>query len=468
MEASPSSFFVKTIFDGDKFKSYEVSFNEKFETHQDKSSKEKIDKKTTEENVPFKFVMDDFSKNMEMYLRFIPLMVSVNGIMSLAMMGNRLKKFLTRFGEKREDLSKNKETVYQIPINKLRDFSSDSQEYLAWTSASVYIPQVMLLGLVGVYDHYLSELLSTLFKIKNEIVFGSEKQILFSDLVKYQSIDEVREAIIRKEVETILRESHHDQFRTLETRLGFSLTKDLTVWPKFVELCERRNLFTHTGGVVSQQYLQICRNHKCDIEDISVGTKLTVHPLYLRSSIRIIYEIGVKLLYVMWRKFDHLNRNKADSHFNEVCFNLIVRKEYALAEAILSFASDVTRKTGTDYNHKLITVNLANALRLQEKHEEATAVLDREDWSASEDKFKLCVAAIRKDFDEVIVLIRRIGKDGAISANEYRRWPVFIGIREEERVRLALSDVFGEDIIADDVWQPLEDGLSELRSEQIE
>jgi hypothetical protein len=165
---------------------------------------------------------------------------------------------------------------------------------------------------------------------------------------------------------------------------------------------------------------------------------------------------------VLWRKFDDRNIERADTYLNEICFNLIVRKEYALAESILQFASDVTKKTGSDHNHKVSIVNLSNTIRLQNREEEALAVLDREDWTASEDKFKICVAAIRKNFEEIVRLIRRIGADGAVSANEYRQWPVFSGIRSDGRVRKALLEVFGEDIIVDEIEQKIDTELKEI------
>lgn len=250
----------------------------------------------------------------------------------------------------------------------------------------------------------------------------------------------------------------------METRLGLKLTVGLTIWPQFIELCERRNLFTHTGGVVSQQYLLICANYGCNIEDVSLGAKFKVQPKYLRNAVRIVYEIGIKLSYVLWRKFDEQNIEEADIRLNDICFNLIVRKEYALAESILQFASDVTKKTGSDRDHKVSIINLANTIRLQNREAEALAVLDREDWTASEDKFKVCVAAIRKNFEEVIRLIRRIGPDGVVSANAYRNWPVFIGIRDDSRVRKALLEVFGEDIVADEIEQKIGTELKEINA----
>jgi hypothetical protein len=253
MQANGSSFLVKLNLNKDKVTTYNVSFTGSFNKDRHEDDSTKIDD-TAEPESPFKLVMDDFSKNMEMYFQFVPIMLSASGIVSLTMMSNRIKKFSNRFGKRRDDLSEGSTIVYELPMTKLGEFNLETQEYRAWLAASVYIPQVMIIGLVSVYDHFLSELLATLFRLKKEIIFGSERQISFSDLIKYQSIDDAREAIINKEVDSIVRESHHEQFRILETRLGLKLTVGLTIWPQFIELCERRNLFTHTGGVVRRRF----------------------------------------------------------------------------------------------------------------------------------------------------------------------------------------------------------------------
>jgi hypothetical protein len=210
MQANGSSFLVKLNLNKDKVTTYNVSFTGSFNKDRHEDDSTKIDD-TAEPESPFKLVMDDFSKNMEMYFQFVPIMLSASGIVSLTMMSNRIKKFSNRFGKRRDDLSEGSTIVYELPMTKLGEFNLETQEYRAWLAASVYIPQVMIIGLVSVYDHFLSELLATLFRLKKEIIFGSERQISFSDLIKYQSIDDAREAIINKEVDSIVRESHHEQ-----------------------------------------------------------------------------------------------------------------------------------------------------------------------------------------------------------------------------------------------------------------
>ena len=72
-----------------------------------------------------------------------------------------------------------------------------------------------------------------------------------------------------------------------------------------------------------------------------------------------------------------------------------------------------------------MVMNLANSIRLQGHKERAGAVLKEEDWSATDDIFNVCVSAVQEEFHKVATYIRRLGKGGGISSEEYKTWPVF-------------------------------------------
>jgi hypothetical protein len=65
------------------------------------------------------------------------------------------------------------------------------------------------------------------------------------------------------------------------------LKKGLDNWSNFVELCERRNLLVHSGGIISRRYLQVCVEHGVQIsENLKPGVRLEVSPSYYRESSR--------------------------------------------------------------------------------------------------------------------------------------------------------------------------------------
>jgi hypothetical protein len=124
------------------------------------------------------------------------------------------------------------------------------------------VPRLFIVGLISAYDAFLSRLIRAILVTKPEILSSSEKNISFKELVAIGSVEAARDVVIEKEVESVIRCSHAEQIEWLEKKLNMTLRKDLKIWSDFIELCERRNLFTHTDGVVSSQYLKTCANHR--------------------------------------------------------------------------------------------------------------------------------------------------------------------------------------------------------------
>jgi len=175
------------------------------------------------------------------------------------------------------------------------------------------LPPTLLTTMVSQYDSFLSRLIATIFYLKPEMVSSSERKLTFSELMEFGTIENARSYIIEKEIEGVMRENHSKQFDWLEGRIGLKLRSDLPAWPLFIEITERRNLFTHTDGIVSTQYREVCRRHNVDIDEgAEVGQKLSVNQKYLQRAYRTLVEIGVKLAHVVWRKLDPKNREGAD------------------------------------------------------------------------------------------------------------------------------------------------------------
>jgi len=71
-------------------------------------------------------------------------------------------------------------------------------------------------------------------------------------------------------------------------------------------------------------------------------------------------------------------------------------------------------------------------------------VLGSMDWSAVGPEFKISIAAVRGDIDEVVSWMRRIGaNDDLVNAQSYQEWPVFYGVRGEEKFTKAFKQIFG-------------------------
>lgn len=307
-----------------------------------------------------------------------------------------------------------------------------------------------------------------MYKTCPELLNDSNKNFSLSEILQFESIEEAKDRVIEKEVETVLRDNHLAQFQWIEAKLKMPLRKDLPVFSDFIEITERRNLFVHTNGEVSRQYIKICKDNQVkDIEKVKVGNHLTAPPQYIFHCYNILFEIGVKLGHVIWRKLDKSTREQADDYLNDICFNLLKQKKYKLALVLLQFATDVLKTYANQEIKYIFIINKALAYYLTDDRKACVEVLDKEDWSAFAPKFQLAVAVLHDDYIAATSYMRML-KDNA-PKNIYGDWPLFTKFRESDEFKSCYRELYGEEFSYAEIKKvDLEDILHEAHELQQE
>lgn len=446
-EQVPNSFYVALYKQDGKTVGHHLTSDldvlaEKIDNIEDAIKQEEVKPLVYNGDLNFRKVHDSLVSQMETYRNFIAFTIELAPLVSTEIARTGIENFTLEKGHKVEDASSEKMDVYSLDYSHLREFMSRNEAVASALNGAKHLPEVMVIGLISVYDAFLSDLLFVILSTHQEIVLTSEKELKLSDLMKYSTIDEARQSIIKKEIESALRSSHHEQFSWMEKRFSVKLREGLDCWSTFIEICERRNLLTHTGGIISDVYLSNCKSHGVDIKNLVVGQKAEVDALYYKNSVLCVYEISVKLCQVLWRKMAQKEVELADSCLVSLTYDLINKRVYPLAEILLRFGIDVLRKHSSDKMRRMMVVNLANAVRLQGRDDEARMIISKEDWSASSQLFKVCIASVLGDIDEVISQMRLIGPSGEISEQDYRNWPVFRRIRSDKRFQMCFEEVF--------------------------
>jgi len=337
---------------------------------------------------------------------------------------------------------------YRIKPEDLTSFRRYSKDLMSCSLALSSVPPIFLCSLVHHYDGFLGRLLRVAFYVKPELLNASQRQLSFSELVALSSVEAAREFLVEKEVEAVIRGSHTEQFDWMESRFGLSLRKDLSAWVRFVEITERRNLFVHCGGVVSSQYISICRKHGVVLPaEVGVGTELDVSPEYFLQAVECLLEIGVKLGHVLWRKLQPDNLADADAALHLAAFDVLSEERYSLAKVLLHFAVDTLKKQSAEDYRCLNLINLAIAHNHSGEREECLKLLKSYDWSASEEKFKLAVAILEHRFMDAVRLMKIIGKNGSVAREDYASWPLFKEFRHRPEFLEAYRGLFGEDFV---------------------
>lgn len=340
------------------------------------------------------------------------------------------------------DPTKEGSRSFRIPpehLQRVRKLKAKNEQY---RTAQKLLPRTFLVSFVSTYDAFLGNLTQALLESKPEVLNGSGKQLTYKELVSFPDMAGARSYVVEWEIETLLRKSHSEQFDSLEKLFDIKLREGLAAWPTFIELTERRNLFVHTHGKVSAQYIKNCSDHKAAIEGVKLASTLDASHEYLIEAYKCLFEIGIKLSQVLWRKLKPDEMAAADSTLISITFELLVLEKFDLARRLLEFATKLPRHA-TEANKRIFLINLAQSYKFTDQQEKCLAALSTIDWSACSDNFAVCVAVLKDHFDEATMIMKRIGLEGAIKQHEYIDWPVFRDFRKSTEFSRAYFSIFG-------------------------
>lgn len=393
------------------------------------------------ENLELHEIVDGYIHKLEALHEVIPYQMTMASAVAYQS-AKKHKKFLDDNAEKLEE--DDETTSYKLDFKISRRSSRLGRRSDRAKTVLDLLPRNFVVSFVSEYDSFLGQLITQILRFKPEIIDSKDKSISLSDLVNLGSVEAARDKIFAKEVESILRSSHADQFSWMEKAFDVPLTKGLESWPMFIELAERRNLFVHCDGVVSEQYLNVCRKHKAKVDpEIVVGKRLQAEKKYLRQSYEVLYEIGIKLSQVLWRKLSPSDLEKAESSLSHFTYELLIEENYRLAKNLLDFACCTLKKWDSEGSRLVYVVNRALAYKFSGDNETCQEILDSEDWSACGDNYQLCVAVLKDDFEKAKALMLRIGSAGSVSEVDYAEWPCFKDFRSSDEFISAFTEVFG-------------------------
>lgn len=380
-------------------------------------------------------------------------------IVMLSIKHKELIKRLDAISTKTEETDEEGNEVirYKVTNDELEEFPKIHKHLNRAEIAQKIIPRNFIVSIVSQYDAFLGELVRTIYDINPNLIRSSEKELTPSDLFNYDSIEDLKLHIVDKEVDSLLREEHLEQLKVLEKRISkvtkkdFYLTKNLPVLNDFVELTQRRNLFVHTNGLVTRQYLDVNTKWKFKKCKSSINDELRAEPEYCKNAYRVLFEMSVKLTHVLWRKFIPEDRLSADEHLNQIIYDLLVDSEYELAVIICDFSTNTIKKFSSEQLRKFIVINKAIAYKLLDSEKKCKEIIDNEDWSIG-NEFKLAKLVLEDEFERAKKLMIKIGSnDELLNKGAYENWPLFKNFRKTKQFKKAYFKLFDQEFSLEEV-----------------
>ena len=144
---------------------------------------------------------ENLVKNVDAIAESLPLlMVMMQAAREAA--GKEYEEYLTKHGEIIEEKDGIKQfrvgPEHRMQLTRLRRHHESTQR------GPRIVPRTLIVSLVSHYDYFLGKLMQHLFILKPELLNAVDRQLTFTEITEFPSIEAAREYVIEKEIEAVM------------------------------------------------------------------------------------------------------------------------------------------------------------------------------------------------------------------------------------------------------------------------
>jgi hypothetical protein len=351
---------------------------------------------------------------------------------------HKVSNYLRESSLKQEVFDDGETTIseYKMSIDELPIVATKMGKSTHAIQAANVLGRSSLGALVSEYESLMARLLNIISKIQPGAFVTSDDQISVGELTRYESIEAAKNALISRKIEDLLHsKSHVEVLNWIAEKFGVNLTSDIKLLAGFTEICQRRHLLTHAGGMVNERYLSICSRAGCNMDPLpKLGERVPVNSEYLRSATARVYQVGFFTLHILWQK---LVPKDVEVSYSSVLTASHDFLENGLTKMCLRLCDFVLKgpKRPSERVHAYLTINKAlsflndESTSAEQRDRDVKSVLNSRDWSVVSPTLALALACIRGEFEELEKLTVAAQADG-VTYLEANTWVVFKRIRD--------------------------------------
>lgn len=321
--------------------------------------------------------------------------------------------------DEKDDYERHSFIIHDDDIEAVAQKLSTTSHMLK-AASSIY--RANLGALIAEFDFLMLRLLTNICKDFPSVLVADSETITAGTLRAGKTFDVWEQEQLEKKISSKLRESHSDIVQWILTDIAevkdiSSVTKS-PFYRDFIEVCQRRHLFIHNGGIVNEDYRSKCIAAGINPDKIAkVGTHLSIDPNYLRSAAARVYLVGAFVLHLAFQ-----NRYKENKKFSfrallSASHDFLLSDLTKMAERVIDFAEFRSKEFDTETRLKFginraLTKLFDPKLSVEDQNEQASKVLRKYDWSVVDPILKLALACTKRDFSDIINLAIAANKAG--------------------------------------------------------
>ena len=311
------------------------------------------------------------------------------------------------------------------------------------TASEIY-RQSVVTSIITKFDEFYTKLLFVCIGNNPEWINTSEKKLTYNEILRIKDINDFKSTILNEEVESLMRDSHYNQIEYLDKKLKLGIFNEFPDINKFIELTERRNLYVHTSGKVSNIYICNCKKWNIPLdEDCKEGILLSSNEEYIYQAIDCLIELSIRLSQSIIRRcFEEYK--EVDSDLINAGADIIARGNNALGEKIFDFALSIPEKFIENDSKYYFVINKALSQKNQKKDFHET--IKNYYWKSLSPKFQFAIYVLQDDFQNAYKLMKQELVYEEIQALGFKKWPLLKEIRNTKEFKAIYKSIFKKDI----------------------
>lgn len=181
------------------------------------------------------------------------------------------------------------------------------------TDRATVVGRALLIAAESSFEVLFGQVARAVYTKNPAALSRSDHAFTLEELSTFSSIDDAREYLISRKIETLLHESLEEWNKWLKRTLNTELDQILPDWPVTREIFIRRNMLVHTNGKVTHRYLDEIRRSGGDTAQLTLGDSLAPSIEYLQRSLQRLIALEVLLVFRVWSRLEKGDLNDAAS-----------------------------------------------------------------------------------------------------------------------------------------------------------
>lgn len=302
-----------------------------------------------------------------------------------------------------------------------------------------------LISLIARLEELVARVATALYTCRPESMSSGNRTLSYTELLSFSTMEEAVQGLLERELFRLSHDSNVEQISALDEKLKCGLHDTFDQWDLLEEVCARRNLYIHSGGIVNAAYLRsAAKALKSQGKVPHKGDYLPLSEAYLSGAHICLLNVGIQLCLGAARRLHPNSLETIDAYLLNFGYLFLKDEEWALAESIFKYALRLSEKwTSSESVRKKFFVNHCISLKHLGRQQEVIAALRDLDWTSTSRVFLLARAVLLDDYESAATIMKA-STDDDVGEDEFRAWPLFLEFRKTKEFADAFQERFGK------------------------